>query len=49
MGMASGEFWNLSFYEFYRAIEGFAEFHGGGKPPPLSRDELEDLMERYPD
>lgn len=49
MGMSPDVFWNMSITEFYAAIEGFAEFHSGGKPPPLSRNELEDLMERYPD
>lgn len=42
-------FWDMSFQEFYAAINGFAEFHSGGKPPPMSKGELEDLMERYPD
>ena len=42
-------FWDMSFPEFYAAVEGFAEIHSGGEPPPLSRNELEDLMERYPD
>jgi len=42
-------FWNMSFPEFYAAIEGFVEFHSGGEPPPMTRNELEDLMERYPD
>jgi len=49
MGIPPNVFWDMSFYEFYAAIEGFAEFHSGGKPPPLSKGELEDLMERYPD
>lgn len=48
MGMSSNNFWDLSLDEFYSAVEGFSEFHGG-KPPPLSRDELQDLMELYPD
>ena len=43
------DFWDMSFKEFVLAIEGFVEFHSGGKPPPLQRDELESLMERYPD
>jgi uncharacterized phage protein (TIGR02216 family) len=49
MGLRPDDFWNMSFYEFYEAIDGFIEFHSGGKPPPLTRDELDDLMERYPD
>lgn len=46
--MTSNEFWSLSFHEFILAVDGFAEFNGG-KPPPLGKDELENLMELYPD
>lgn len=50
MQMRPADFWDMSFTEFYAAVEGFAEFHSaGGTPPPLTRDELDDLMERYPD
>ena len=49
MNIAPDVFWGMSFPDFYRPVEGFAEFHSGGKPPPLSKGELEDLMERYPD
>lgn len=42
-------FWDMSLPELYAAFEGFSEFHSGGQPPPLSRNELQDLMERYPD
>lgn len=49
MQMSSTEFWNMSFAELYAAFEGFSEFHSGGKPPPLSKGELEGLMEIYPD
>jgi uncharacterized phage protein (TIGR02216 family) len=49
MNLRPNDFWNMSFQEFYMAVDGFAEFHSGGKPPPLSRGELEDMMERYPD
>jgi len=47
--MTSEEFWNLSIKEFYAACEGFREFNSGGKPPPLTRNELDELMEMYPD
>jgi len=49
MQISPQDFWGMSFPEFYTAIEGFAEFHSGGKPPPLTRDGLHDLMELYPD
>lgn len=49
MGMNPDVFWNMSFTEFYAATDGFIDFHSGGKPPPLNKGELEELMERYPD
>jgi hypothetical protein len=49
MGMQPSEFWNSSPIEVISAIEGFQEFHGVSSDKPLSRDELTDLMERYPD
>ena len=49
MNISPSVFWEMSFQEFYSAVEGFAEFRSGGKPPPLTKGELEDLMERYPD
>jgi len=49
MRMSASEFWDMSLQEFYAALNGFAEFHSGGKPPPLGKDELEELMELYPD
>jgi len=49
MGIEPRVFWDMSFPEFYAATTGFAEFHSNGKPPPMFKDELKDLMERYPD
>lgn len=49
MGLSPTDFWNMSYYEFYQACEGFAEFHQGSKPKPLLKEELTDLMEKYPD
>tara|TARA_R100001509_G_C4792741_1_gene190340 strand:- start:196 stop:384 length:189 start_codon:yes stop_codon:yes gene_type:complete len=49
MAIRPKDFWDMGFPEFYAAIEGFVEFHSNGKPPPLRKDELADLMERYPD
>ena len=46
----SENFWNLSLMEFYLATEGFIEFHAGKQQEdPLSKDELEELMELHPD
>tara|TARA_R110000868_G_scaffold159664_1_gene388655 strand:- start:286 stop:456 length:171 start_codon:yes stop_codon:yes gene_type:complete len=49
MMMSSNEFWSMSLTEFFLAAEGFVEFNSNGKAEPLSRDELNELMERYPD
>ena len=50
MGISPRDFWDMSLFELYAAINGFAEFHGGGNQnSPMTRAELEDLMERYPD
>ena len=49
MQLSPEQFWNMSLKEFLLALDGFAEFHSGGEPPPLQRDELEELMELYPD
>ncbi|HAB39181.1 MAG TPA: hypothetical protein DCE52_14505 [Rhodobacteraceae bacterium] len=49
MRMSSSDFWEMSFEEFKFALEGFSEFNSGGSPPPLDKEELEDLMERFPD
>jgi len=35
--------------ELYLAIEGYVEANTVEKDTPLMKDELQDLMERYPD
>ena len=48
--MRAEDFWNLSLYEFYAACDGLNEFNSGGKKhTPLTRSELDELMEMYPD
>ena len=49
MGFTPDIFWQMSFEELFLAIDVFAEFHSGGKPPPLTNYELNELMELYPD
>ena len=49
MRMSHSEFWSMSLQEFLLAVDGFVEFNSGGTPPPLTKNELDDLMERYPD
>ena len=43
------EFWFMSWHEVICAVEGFTEFNHSSKETPMSRDELEELMELYPD
>ena len=47
--MSPNDFWSLSPREMYSAVKGFLEFNTVQKEEPLNRDELEDLMELYPD
>lgn len=49
MRMTPQEFWDCSLYEFLSAVDGFVEFHSDGTPPPMTRDELTELMELHPD
>jgi uncharacterized phage protein (TIGR02216 family) len=47
--LSPDDFWNMSLVEFFAACAGFAEFHSGGKPPPLKQSDLQEMMELYPD
>jgi|TARA_A100001015_G_C15031440_1_gene733488 hypothetical protein len=49
IGMQPSEFWNASVIEIHCAIEGFQEFNTSSESKPMDRDELEELMELYPD
>tara|TARA_R110000751_G_scaffold56369_1_gene120324 strand:+ start:129 stop:296 length:168 start_codon:yes stop_codon:yes gene_type:complete len=49
MNMRPIDFWNLSPREMYFAIKGFKKFHGSEKEQPMDKEELDDLMELYPD
>tara|TARA_R110000744_G_C19355164_1_gene560762 strand:+ start:482 stop:631 length:150 start_codon:yes stop_codon:yes gene_type:complete len=48
MGMSLTDFWSSSITEITLATNGFMEFHGS-KKESMSRDELNDMMEMYPD
>lgn len=49
MNMRPMDFWDLSPREMYLAIAGFKKFHAAETEAPLDRQELENLMELYPD
>jgi len=47
--MSTKDFWDSSVSEITFAIKGFSEFNGGKKERPMSREELDNLMELNPD
>tara|TARA_R110001606_G_scaffold396478_1_gene570690 strand:- start:1838 stop:1993 length:156 start_codon:yes stop_codon:yes gene_type:complete len=49
IGMSPKDFWDSSIPEITFAIKGFTEFNGGKKDKPMSKDELDNLMELNPD
>ena len=49
IGLPAESFWEMSPREVYQAINGFREFNTVEKEQPLERDELERMMELYPD
>jgi len=49
IGWTPSVFWNSTLQEIYPAIEGFMEFNGGKQENPMTKGELDDLMELYPD
>lgn len=51
LGWPPDVFWGASLMEFTAALDGLADFHGGGEKQfnPLSSEETKRLMEMYPD
>jgi len=50
MGIPPSEFWDMGMPELMIAIDGFAEFNGGSDGDDrITKDEVRDMMERYPD
>jgi|TARA_R110001599_G_scaffold111506_1_gene275748 hypothetical protein len=49
IGMNPADFWDCSIIEITYAVKGFSEFNGGKKDKPMSKDELDNLMELNPD
>lgn len=49
IGIQPSEFWQMSLSEIYSAIKGFREFNTVDSQEPLSKTELDNLMELYPD
>ena len=47
--MTPDQFWNMTMIEFSCAVEGFSSFHASQSNTPLTKYELQDMMERYPD
>ena len=50
MGMRPDDFWNISPREMYLALKGFQKFNStGNETEPMTKSDLEELMELYPD
>lgn len=49
MGMRPVDFWELSPNEMYLAMRGFQKFNSSESTVPMTKNELEDLRELYPD
>lgn len=49
IGIPPSQFWEMSPIEINLAISGFKEFHAGKSTEPMTKDELENLMELHPD
>ena len=49
IGIQPDQFWRMSPVEVNLAISGFKEFNGVKEDKPLSKDELNELMELHPD
>jgi len=49
MGIQPSEFYKMSIKEITLAINGFTEYNTGKRSSPMNKDDLEDLMEQYPD
>ena len=49
IGISPDVFWDMSITEITLAIKGFSEFNGGNKNIPMGSNELDELMEMYPD
>ena len=52
MGMSPSVFWAMSWPELFAACKGFEEFHCPSDKEnknALNRDELNELIEQYPD
>ena len=50
VGMSPKDFWGLSLVEWTYLLDGYVEKNGGDpNEQPVSRSELQELMEKYPD
>ncbi len=49
IGIQPDQFWNMSVNEIYIVIQGFAEYNGGKSSNPMDKEDLDKLMEMFPD
>ena len=49
MHYSSNDFWSLGLREWQACLKGYIERNQGEQEDPMTRDQLNDLMRRYPD
>lgn len=49
IGVQPDQFWNMSVNEIYIVIQGFKEYNSGNSSDPMDKDDLDKLMEMFPD
>ena len=49
MCLPPSQVWDMSIQEITLAITGFKEYNTGKRSDPVTKSELEELKERYPD
>ena len=49
IGIQPDKLWNMSVNEIYIVIQGLKEYNNGKSSDPMDRDDLDKLMEMFPD
>lgn len=49
LGWTPDTFWNATLPELFAAMDGWNKMHGDPEEDSMSQDELDEMMERFPD
>lgn len=49
LGWTPDAFWDATLPELFAAMDGWNKIHGGNEEEYMNRDELEEMMKRFPD